>query len=69
MKTKISDKSRIRRLMKECRVLRQLIFDAQWHQPTSNSSGACPWCRNQEHWKHNLNCPVVTLGLVRDEDE
>lgn len=30
--------------------LLQLIEEAQWYQPMSNSSPSCPWCLNQQHW-------------------
>lgn len=51
------------KILAESRLL-QLIEEAQWYQPTSNSGPSCPWCLNMQHWGHDENCIVVELGIA-----
>lgn len=44
--------------------LLQLIDQAQWYEPMSNSSPSCPWYENMRHWGHEDSCPITELGLA-----
>jgi len=48
----------IRTYQREIKRLRELVASAEWYQPTYNGSPSCPYCANQQHWNHAVDCPL-----------
>lgn len=33
----------------------------EWYQASSNSNPSCPYCGNQGHWGHDVECELADL--------
>lgn len=65
MATKRKGKGRsVRSYRRDIARLKNLILDSQWYQPLYNGSPSCPFCGNQKHMNHSMDCPVLTLVTV-----
>lgn len=60
-----------RSYQRELRKLRELLRQAEWVQPMSNTSPSCPWCGAMQHWNHEPGCQFpqeLRAPLVQDAE-
>lgn len=51
----------IRSYQREIALLKQLVRDMQWVQPSYNGSPSCSSCSAQQHWGCYHDCPAAKV--------